>query len=44
MNNNSITENKTDMNIAKYKKLNMAGHKIDILNTKTIQNRTQNRH
>ena len=67
MNSNSVTEHKTDMNITKYKKLNMTeqktniaitkidkykklnnnsstSHKINILNTKTDHDGTQNRH
>ena len=41
-----MTEHKTDMNIIKYKKLNMREHKTDMNITKynTICDRTQNIH
>ena len=41
-----MTEHKTDMNIDKYTKQNMAKHKtdIDITNTKTDHDRAQNRY
>ena len=34
MNSNSLTKHKTDMNITKYKKLNMTEHKTDMAITK----------
>ena len=41
-----MKEHKTDMDITKYKKLNMTKHKTDmnITKYKTICDRTQNRH
>ena len=39
-----MMEYKTDMNITKYKKLNMTEHKTDMNIQKTKYDRTQNRH
>ena len=39
-----MTEHQADMNITKYKNLNMTEHKTDILNTNTEHDVTQNRH